>query len=541
MSNEFDSENKNGKDETSAGYLPDIHDIDVVPLDESEEHLSADDIVGSTEQDEKSAAPQFEDISSYSTPPEETAAGAETSFKNKFVAFWKNNNKRNLKRFFIILAALIVALAAAVLIYMYHMVRDVNTDPGIDFKNQDETIVEDNRDFEAMHDVTDANSLDELIYAWATNGGEKMENKNVVNVMLFGVDSTDGTSSDARSDTMMLVSLNKETKKITLVSFMRDSYTYMNINGDDRYSKINASFNWGGPATVVKTVEDDYKIVIDKYVCVDFASFPKIIDSLGGVTVDVQDYEARYIRRTSHFKNFPSGDNVTLKGDEALIFSRIRHSDSNGDISRTRRQRQVIMAMIDSAKTATNGQINLALNNVFPNLRTSFTKAQILRLATQALTQRWMDYDIEQILTPSEATCKSATVNGQFVWVVDYPLEARTIQLALYGESNVVLEENRDSALDMVTPKTNYSSTSSSSSSGQENTTSGTGSTETGSTAEESNTGESSTGEYSTSAGTTGESYPGNGATDIYTETTANTAETSPATAAGATTAHWWG
>lgn len=512
MSKDFYPENEENKDKTASGDLPGSEDIVVVPLDESEEDITdGNSLTGSLQSGERTAA-EYEDISSFDNS-NKTETGKKDSAENKLLGFWKNNNKRNLKIFIIIFAVLIFASAAATGIYMYNLVKGVDTDSGIDFKNEDETIVEDDRSFEAMHEITDADSLDELIYSWATNGGEKMESKNVVNVMLFGVDSTDGTASDARSDTMMLVSLNKETKKTTLISFMRDSYTYMNINGDDRYSKINASYNWGGPATVVKTVEDDYKIVIDKYVCVDFASFPKIIDSLGGVTVDVQAYESRFIRRTSHFTDFPSGDAVTLKGDEALIFSRIRHSDSDGDISRTRRQRQVIMAMIESAKEATKGQINLALNNIFPNLRTNFSKAQILRHATQALTQRWMDYDIEQILTPSSDRYKSATIDSQFVWVVDYPLEAQAIQLALYGKTNIVLDEDRESALDMLTPKSNYTPTYNYTTV-QDETSSGT--IEPESTTDEFYTGETTTGEFSSEETTGDESYTGEITTDEF-------------------------
>nr|HQH62194.1 LCP family protein [Clostridiales bacterium] len=194
--------------------------------------------------------------------------------RNRFVPFWTGHNKRNIK------IAAVVLSAAAVFVLSFYGVRiikllgTVDYDDGIDFSNKDATYVEDETDFSAMHEVSDAGSLDELLREWATNGGEKMYSKNVINVMLFGVDSEDGTMSGARSDAMMLASVNLKTKKITLVSFFRDSYTYMNIDGSIRYNKINAANNWGGPATVVETLENNYKIEIDKFVSVDFKTFP---------------------------------------------------------------------------------------------------------------------------------------------------------------------------------------------------------------------------------------------------------------------------
>ncbi len=449
------------QDKTLAEEVAGEEEVVEVLLDENEENLyDMDTFVYNKADKSVSVLPSVE-------KGKEEVAGAKGKLKSffteKFNPFWTKNKKRNLKIFISAFCFLILLAAALAGIHIYNLLKTVPApDNGIDFKNQDVTFaadVEDNRNFEAMHDVADANSLDQLLYNWANNGGEKLENKNVINVMLFGVDSEDGSMTGARSDTMLLVSLNKKTKKITLVSFMRDSYTYMNINGQDRYFKVNAAYNWGGPATVVKTVEDNYKIVIDKYVCVDFSTFPKIIDSLGGVTVEVLPYESNYIRRTSHFKNFPVGKAVKLSGDEALVFSRIRHSDNDGDISRTRRQRQVIMAMIDSARGATTGQIDLALNRVFPNIRTNYTKTEIFSLASQAIMQKWVDFENVQLLSPSVENCKSATVNTQFVWVVDYPLEAQTLQLALYSKSNIILDVNRVNPFNMLIPKPRQTTT----------------------------------------------------------------------------------
>jgi len=243
--------------------------------------------------------------------------------KEKFKAFWLNNKKRNIKILITVLAVILAITGIFQAIKISKWLNQVNQESGLDFVNADETYVEDETDFEAIHEAENVVSLEDMLYKWSTNNGGKMSSKNVVNVLLIGVDSTDGLASGGNTDAMMIVSLNKDTKKITIVSIMRDSFVYMDINGKKRFFKINAAYNWGGPATLLQTVEDSYKVEINNYVCVDFATFPKIIDTLGGVTVEVMPYEAECIK---DFFNYPikSGNSVVLDGQGALAFSRIR-------------------------------------------------------------------------------------------------------------------------------------------------------------------------------------------------------------------------
>ena len=97
--------------------------------------------------------------------------------------------------------------------------------------------------------------------SWATNGGEHIYSKRVINILLIGEDDEDGSH---RSDSTMLVSVNTKTKKITITSFLRDSYTYMDINGSERYDKTNHSYGWGGAAELMEVLSNNYKIKIDK-------------------------------------------------------------------------------------------------------------------------------------------------------------------------------------------------------------------------------------------------------------------------------------
>jgi LCP family protein required for cell wall assembly len=203
----------------------------------------------------------------------------------------------------------------------------------------------------------------------------------------------------------------------------------------------------GGPETLIQTIENNYKIEIDNYVMVNFESFTEIIDAMGGVTVDVQQYEADY-----NYKKFkvelPYGEDVTLNGKQALCFCRIRGCDSDGDVSRTRRQRQVIESIINRVTTASIGDLNKYIDILLPYVDTGYSKTQILTLGVQALTGKWFNYERTQLQMPDEESRTSGSANA-WIWVVDYQLAAHKLQTELYGKSNITLNEGRTSIIDV--------------------------------------------------------------------------------------------
>lgn len=399
--------------------------------------------------------------------------------KKSIDSFFKKNNYKNLKILLISVIVAIILLFGAVVAYLFHVTHGADYgDEGIDY-NGDVVIEEEDVNLEAMGDVTDANSLNDFLYSWANNDGDMMYSKNVLNVLLCGIDTETGTASGGRADAIMLVSINKKSKQITLTSFFRDSYIYMDIPQQSggtkgRYEKINAAYSLGGPATLIDTIEKNFKVRIDEYIAVDFASFKKLIDALGGVTVDVEQREAMFIRRTSKQTNFPYGNDVKLNGTQALIYSRIRKLDS--DVNRTERQRKIIKALMASAKSASSGQLVNAYKQTAEYIRTGYSQSEVISLLATAVTQGWMKYDIVEITLPQEegvemasAYVNTSSARNQWVWIVDYPICAQKLQKAIYGETNIVLEADRVSALDYTNAKrTTSSSSSSSSSSGSE-------------------------------------------------------------------------
>lgn len=314
-----------------------------------------------------------------------------------------------------------------------------------------ESVIKDeNLKFKPIEDITDATSVKELVKDWATNGGDKLHSRNVINVLLIGEDYVDGSS---RSDAAILVSIDKKNHKITLTSFLRDSYTYMNINGQDRYDKTNHSYAWGGAEKLKEVISDNYKIIIDHYVILDFESFVSIVDALGGITVEVTQAEADYINSTSSH-NVSSGKSVKLNGEQALYFARIRKLD--GEAQRTERQRRLISACLDGIKNSSLDELENVLESLYPYVTTDYTEFELAALGTQALAGKWYEYEIISTTAPSEEnrmgfnSYKTHTGNLS-VWIVDYIKAAKELQLSIYGETNIILSEGkRNTAIDLA-------------------------------------------------------------------------------------------
>ena len=366
-----------------------------------------------------------------------------------------NKKKKSKKAALIILSVILVLIIALVgfgILFVNGKLNLIGYDESTTIDTNQEFVEKDDdkMSFEEMDDAT-GSDYKSILKNWATNGGEKMSNKNVINVLLVGSDASteepgrSNITDKGNTDAMILVSIDKVNKTVKLVSFMRDSYTYM--DGFDRYAKLNAACANGGPAYLVETIENDYKIEINGYALVDFDSFRQVIDVLGGVNVDVPQYVANYLSGSKG--TFPSGDNVLLNGDQALRFSRIRKSDANGDVSRVQRQRQVISALINKCKGASLSQINDVADVILANVRTNIGKKEILSYATQAVTDGWANYALTEITMPTP-DARYGYSGSAWIWVVDYPLAAQNLQKELYGTTNIVLDENRTTAITVV-------------------------------------------------------------------------------------------
>ena len=378
---------------------------------------------------------------------------------DEVVEFPEKKEKKKKKRaliillpIFIIFLVLIIGVAGFVghklSLIEYDKGESTTINPTQEFvEHEDETI-----DFSEIDDAT-GRDFKEILKNWATNGGKKLSNKDVLNILLIGSDASSklpgraNVTDKGNTDVMMLVSINPVKQTIKLVSFMRDSYTYM--DQFDRYAKLNAACANGGPGYLVETIENDYKIEIDGYVMVDFDSFVQVIDVLGGVRINVPQYVADFLSNKKD-GTFPSG-NVVLNGTNALRYCRVRYSDKDGDISRVERQREVINSLITRCKGATLSEINAVADVILANVRTNISQKAILGYAAKAVTDGWANFTISEITMPSKDTRKSYNSRSTaWIWVIDYPLAAQQLQLELYGTTNIKLEENRKTAITIL-------------------------------------------------------------------------------------------
>jgi len=162
--------------------------------------------------------------------------------------------------------------------------------------------------------------------------------------------------------------------------------------------------------------------------------------------VDVEEREANYINRTAPSMNngFPFGEGVKLTGKQALVYSRIRKLDS--DVERTRRQQRVIESMIRSAKGASLRQLYNFLEELLPYVTTNYTKAQLMALVPSGIG--WVNFGMAKASFPmlegEAANAVTGSLRGMFLVIADYPLASHQLQMALYGESNINLENDSE-------------------------------------------------------------------------------------------------
>lgn len=241
---------------------------------------------------------------------------------------------------------------------------------------------------------------------------ETMKSEDVVNILLIGNDARSGETR-ARSDTMMLISMNEKTKEIQLTSFMRDMYVQIPGYRDDR---INAAYALGGHELLSDTLEKNFGVQVDGSVEINFEAFEKVIDILGGVDVEMNSTEANFMNRNYGY-SVKEGMNH-LDGETALWFARMRKF-GNGDYDRTERQRRLITAVIDSLKGSSINDIITLINEVLPYVTTSLTDSEILDYATTGLSVLASGSDIGSVRIPEDDAHYAASIRGMSVLVPD--------------------------------------------------------------------------------------------------------------------------
>lgn len=203
-----------------------------------------------------------------------------------------------------------------------------------------------------------------------------------LNIALFGLDSRDQSLDQTNSDTIMIVSIDRDSKEVKLVSVYRDSYQKIYGKNGSRYNKINSAYASGGAETAINTLNQNFDLDIQDYVAVNFNGIATIIDLLGGIDVNITEEERFYINgyltETRKITGLDASDvyesgYVHLNGLQATAYCRIRYTAVymedgtvyNNDFGRTARQRIVLTQLIQKAKNAGLSQVMKLCDEVF--------------------------------------------------------------------------------------------------------------------------------------------------------------------------------
>ena len=246
---------------------------------------------------------------------------------------------------------------------------------------------------------------------------------SIINIALFGVDSAD--ASTGRSDSIIIATIDTIHKKLKLTSVMRDSYVNISGIGND---KINHAYAFGGPQLAIKTLNENFNLNIEDFVAVNFDSLPKIIDMIGGVTVDITSEEV------SHIPGIDSEGTYNLNGAQALSYSRIRYA-TGGDYVRTERQRTILTKIFEKILTINPMKYSSLLNEVLPMVQTSLDNSKILELGTEVLKMGVTT--LEQERFPLDGYCQGEMINGVYYLIFNKALTVEQLHNYIFEDVRI--------------------------------------------------------------------------------------------------------
>lgn len=253
-----------------------------------------------------------------------------------------------------------------------------------------------------------------------------MDDKDVLNILLIGSD-TRIKGQAGRSDAIILVSINKKKEIITLTSILRD--IYLKIPGRSK-NRINSAYAYGGANLLMDTIEQNFNIKVDRYVSVDFESFVKVIDGIGGIEVEVTQQEIKVINEfLSEADQLTNEGTQLLNGNQTLAFARNRQV-GNSDFSRTARQRAVIENIYNKVKKQNIFEISKLLNIILPQVTTNMTKKELFALMLSSPS--YAKYDIQQWSVPMKGSYSNLRIDGMAVLALDFEKNIEELHSRIY-------------------------------------------------------------------------------------------------------------
>lgn len=320
------------------------------------------------------------------------------------------NTKKSRHTLWIVVIGIILLVIAVPTVYLVYTLKRTNYD-----NSQDDDILT-NEDLTVNEQTTGLQSF-----------------------VIFGVDSRDNSlTTDTRSDTIMIVSINRTTNEVKLASIFRDTYMEVPTHG---YTKINHAYAYGGYSLALSTLNTNLDLSLSQYVTVNFYAVTKVIDLLGGITLDITEEELKWLNGYMKENNKINGTNVpglesagtqVVNGTQALAYSRIRYT-SGGDFKRAERQRIVVTKVFEKAKQADLVTILSIINQMLPEISTNISASEMLSLGKNILSYQITEstgFPFEKVISK---------ING-VSYVIPENLTQNVIQLHeyLYEETDYV-------------------------------------------------------------------------------------------------------
>lgn len=281
--------------------------------------------------------------------------------------------------------------------------------------------------------------LEEKLQMLAGEDDEIFSNKNVWNILLIGCDSRQ-QGENGRSDTNILVSVNRETKQVTLTSIMRDCFVAIPGHTSNR---LNAAYAYGGADLLLETIEKNFGIPVEQYMAVDFYSFIEIVDAIGGVDLEITEDEIevmnQYICNLNQLRKLPEetdqvehGGVLHLNGTQVLAYARIRYV-GNADFDRTKRQRIILTKIFEKAKRMSLLEINDMLNLLLPQVKTNMSEKEIFSFLLHST--EYLQYEVEMLRIPVDGSYEALRIRNMEVLGVDLEKNQKVLKKEIYGVS----------------------------------------------------------------------------------------------------------
>lgn len=273
------------------------------------------------------------------------------------------------------------------------------------------------------------------------------------NIAIFGIDSWGKYETGDRSDCIILASLNENTGEIKLISVYRD--TYVDIEGHG-FDKINHAYQFGSAELALKTLNKNLDLNIKEFVTVNFDAVAEVIDELGGVEIEIDKDELKYINgyisdvskiTGKKSKNITKTGKQLLDGVQAVSYSRIRYTEG-WDYKRTERMREVLTAMLEKLKTKNVVEINTIIDNLLPMVYTNITASDMVSLLP--------DVTKYKISTSIGWPYKTTEVIYDNYYGIPVTLESNVIKLhkEAFGEQDYVVSDTVKTISEQIIEKT---------------------------------------------------------------------------------------